>query len=320
MSPAAQAGLRTGDVVTFLSTDGETWPVRTWSDLVAGLEHFQSAEKPSLQVALEGGEKRTLELGAAPSVGSVAEALGLSDSQLTVARLDGPSKLREGDRLISFEGEPIADTFSLYEKLTANQKSTVQLGVLRDGEELEITQALRPVDTQKASGKVTVYAMPAALAGLSVYPQPYRQEFSNPLDALSFGIRTTWEQSAFIADALWGLVTGEVPLKALGGPMLIAKVAGDTAQLGWEAFVRAVAIISINLGLINLVPIPVLDGGQILLTLVEVVRRRPLDMAALENFYKIGFIAIAGLVVLTTYNDLSRFWGAMLSGVKGLFE
>jgi regulator of sigma E protease len=102
--------------------------------------------------------------------------------------------------------------------------------------------------------------------------------------------------------------------------MLIAKVAGDSARRGWQTFLGSMALISINLGLINLFPIPVLDGGQLVLIGVEGVRRRPLREAAIENFQKIGFALVMALVVLATYNDLSRFWRSMLESVVGIFK
>jgi regulator of sigma E protease len=115
-------------------------------------------------------------------------------------------------------------------------------------------------------------------------------------------------------------VTGDIPLKALGGPMLIAKVAGDSARRGWQTFLGSMALISINLGLLNLFPIPVLDGGQLVLMGAEAVRRRPLRESSVENFQKVGFAMILALVVLATYNDLSRFWKSMLESVVGIFQ
>jgi regulator of sigma E protease len=116
------------------------------------------------------------------------------------------------------------------------------------------------------------------------------------------------------------LVSGDVPLKALGGPMLIAKVAGDSARRGLQTFLSSMALISINLGVLNLFPIPVLDGGQLILIGAEAVRRRPLRATAVENFQKVGFAMILALVVLATYNDLSRFWKSMLESVVGVFQ
>src|SRR5690606_26055900 len=106
------------------------------------------------------------------------------------------------------------------------------------------------------------------------------------------GMAETARKSAGLVVTVGQLFTGEIPLGALGGPMLIAKVAGDSAKAGWQTFLGSMALISINLGIINLFPIPVLDGGQLLLMGAEAVRRRPLRERAVENFQKLGFAMI----------------------------
>jgi regulator of sigma E protease len=133
-------------------------------------------------------------------------------------------------------------------------------------------------------------------------------------------VRETVKQSGTLLVSIGALLSGDVPLKAIGGPIMIAKVAGDAAKMGWEVFIASMALISINLGLVNLLPIPILDGGQLLLLTAEGVRRRPLGDAAIENFQKLGFAMIMALVLLATYNDLSRFWKNMLESVVGRFQ
>ena len=125
-----------------------------------------------------------------------------------------------------------------------------------------------------------------------------------------------FEKSTMIVNAIAGLISGNLPLKALGGPVFIAKVAGDAAQEGWLVFFSTMAMISINLGVMNLFPIPALDGGQLLIVIGEVIRRKPLSEIAIENIQKVGFVMILGLIVLATYNDLSRFWSSMLKSIS----
>ena len=152
-----------------------------------------------------------------------------------------------------------------------------------------------------------------------IEPEPLVERYSNPFRAVAYGVRQTAVQTHELFGNVISLVSGEIPLKALGGPMLIAKVAGDSARRGWQTFIASMALISVNLGLLNLFPIPVLDGGQLVLMLVEGLKRRPLSEAALENFQKVGFTMVLALVVLATYNDLSRFWRSMLESVVGKF-
>ena len=96
---------------------------------------------------------------------------------------------------------------------------------------------------------------------------------------------------------------------------MIAKVAGDSAKAGWMAFFASMAVISINLGLVNLFPIPVLDGGQLMLLAAEGVKRAPIEESTVENFQKIGFVIVMSLIVLALYNDLSRFWSSMIRSI-----
>ena len=90
--------------------------------------------------------------------------------------------------------------------------------------------------------------------------------------------------------------------------------------MGWVSFFSAMAIISINLALLNMVPIPVLDGGQLAIVCAEAIRRKPLPITAIENFQKVGFVMVLSLVAMATYNDLSRFWSSMLEGVSQWFQ
>ena len=156
--------------------------------------------------------------------------------------------------------------------------------------------------------------------GQSEEPPSVIEKYDGLFAALGYGVRETADQSAQLLDNIGSLMVGDIPLKALGGPMLIAKVAGESARRGWQTFLGSMALISINLGLLNLFPIPVLDGGQLLLMGAEAVRRRPLRESAVENFQKVGFALILALVVLATYNDLSRFWKSMLESVVGIFQ
>ena len=99
--------------------------------------------------------------------------------------------------------------------------------------------------------------------------------------------------------------------------MLIAKVAGDSAALGLAAYLSTLAIISINLCMINLFPIPVLDGGQLVMLAAEKIKGSALSEAGIENYQKVGFVMVMGLILLSTYNDLGRFWASMLRTVGG---
>jgi regulator of sigma E protease len=120
--------------------------------------------------------------------------------------------------------------------------------------------------------------------------------------------------------AIGFLLIGQLPLQSLGGPIMIAKVAQDAIELGWQVFFTTLALMSINLGLMNLFPIPVADGGQLVLVALEALKGKPLSEKAMENFQRLGFVMLMALIILATYNDLSRFWAGMLKGVVELFH
>lgn len=278
------------------------------------------ADMPEREAALDGaglaGQKDRLTKRA------VFDAFGLSDAQLTVADATEGAKgaLKTGDILLSWNGISLRDLYALREQLIANDQPLARLTVLRDQKPLDVDVTLKGVEVQKPEGKATLYQLPLLFWGQPEDPAYLIEKYSNPLLALGYGMRETVKQTAELFHNVTSLVSGDIPLKALGGPMLIAKVAGDSAKRGWQTFLGAMALISVNLGLLNLFPIPVLDGGQLVLMGVEGAKRGPLKEAAIENFQKIGFAMILALVVLATYNDLSRFWKSMLESVVGIFQ
>jgi regulator of sigma E protease len=214
----------------------------------------------------------------------------------------------------------VRDVFTLREQLLANTSPTVTVTILRHLQRRDVEVPLKGIEAQRADGPVTIYTLPVSFWGQSIEPEPVIEKYDSPFAALAYGLKQTGAETRELIGNVVSLITGDIPLKALGGPMLIAKVAGDSARRGFQTFLGSMALISINLGLLNLFPIPVLDGGQLVLMGAEAVRRRPLREAAIENFQKVGFAMILALVVLATYNDLSRFWKSMLESVVGLFQ
>lgn len=352
-SPAAIAGLATGDKVvevTPLSASktsiSSPTKIRSFSDLTHAVstavqddatafmalkvtnarvpgDHAVLQEGPHadriLHVAI--GALRADKLKSAPGKDQM-RVLGIETSQLTVGEASDTvaGVLKKGDRLLAWNNTPLRDVFALHEQLMANKAATAQLQVQRGFSTQQVDIQLKPVDVQRPDGVATIYTLPVIFWGQPEEPEPIVEQYSNPLSAVAYGIRETGAQTATLFDNVKSLFTGEVPLKALGGPMLIAKVAGDSARRGWQTFLTSMALISINLGLLNLFPIPVLDGGQLVLMGAEAIKRRPLRESAVENFQKVGFAMILALVVLATYNDLSRFWRSMLESVTGMFQ
>lgn len=349
-TPAARAGLKDGDRIIGVASGADKKTTKSYPALQSAITSWtKNPAGPSdvtLEViawslekggALPQGPTREIHLdlttarAALPPGGEgrlIMRSLGLKDAQLVIADLPSTSEtpnpaasaLKPGDTLVAMHGKPLRDLYALREGLMANNAPVVPFTVVRDFQEMTVSVTLEPVETQKPEGVATVYILPATFMGSPMEPDPIFEVYKNPAAALAYGLRETAHQTAELTSNVLSLITGEVPLKALGGPMLIAKVAGESARRGWQTFLGSMALISVNLGLLNLFPIPVLDGGQLTMMAVEGVRRRPLSELAIENFQKIGFAMIMALVVLATYNDLSRFWKSMLSSVVSLFQ
>lgn len=248
---------------------------------------------------------------------SYAEELGVVDSHLTVgvARGQASGVVKPGDRLLRWNGSKIQTIFHLQEIMENWKNPNVELVVLRDFKEIALNVPLKPIELQLPEGVVTVYVLEVSMLGQTALPDPVIDQEQNPVKAAFMAVDEAYSQTTMMVTSLWHILTGVTPVKALGGPMMIAKVAGDSAKAGWMAFIASMALISINLGLVNLFPIPVLDGGQLMLLAAEGIKRSPIEESTIENFQKIGFVIVMSLIVLALYNDLSRFWSSMIRSI-----
>ena len=320
-SPASIAGFRTGDKVVAASLAADNIEVKSFDHLrKIFLQNLATGNLP-LQVSVERiGEEGEKPL-ALPAVASF-DQLGIASSVLTVRKImDDVSNidvpLKFADKIVEIKGQPVVDLYGLQTVLEANTQEKVKVVVSRRGQRMPFDIKLKAVEMQKPEGKVTAFVLPVELLGAYGIPDLKTDRYPYGYDSLWYGVKTTAMQTGMIVYTFSQLLMGKLPIKSLGGPILIAKVAGDTAKLGWKAFVTAMALISINLAVVNLFPIPALDGGQLVLVGLEAIRRKPISIKAFENYQKVGFILILALVVLAFSNDLSRFWGDIVSGITG---
>ena len=128
------------------------------------------------------------------------------------------------------------------------------------------------------------------------------------LAALPRSVAETWDKTVLTLGLMKKMVTGDVSMKNLSGPITIAKVAGDSASAGWRFFLGVLALLSISLGVLNLLPIPILDGGHILFCIAEAARGRPVSERVQAVGTQIGLFLVAGLMILALYNDISRLF------------
>jgi len=317
-SEAHKAGIKTGDKITAIKRDGEWVKVTYWYNLVVYINQAIASDQALVELRTEDAKEIKLNLGSAEDISD----LGLIDAQLVVDKAESPSDsvLKTGDRLIKWGSTELAEIFKLGELQSNNIKPQVQFTIQRGFDVINVQVPMEQFERQLPSGKKTIYILAASFMGNLIEPEREIEKYDSLGAAIWYGMSETAVKTTFLAKTLGKLISGNVPLKALGGPMMIAKVAGDAAKAGWQAFLETLALISVNLAVLNMFPIPVLDGGQLVLLGAEGIRRKKLSESAIENFQKIGFVMILALVVLATYNDLSRFWVSMLKSVSGVFQ
>ena len=223
----------------------------------------------------------------APSGPLVGEVLADSPAQR--------AGLVAGDRIDAIDGQAVRSFDDIVRIVRAAPDRTVALQLLRDGQE-QVVQATTGGQGSGASreGQLGIRNAPGAVVRL------------NPVAAIGAGVAQTWDITRDTLAGLWQMISGQRGTDDLGGPLRIWQMSGQVAQHGVVSLVGFIAILSINLGLINLFPIPVLDGGHLIFYLVEAIRGRPLPPRAQEIGFRAGFAVIASLMLFATWNDLSH--------------
>lgn len=224
-----------------------------------------------------------------------------------IAELDpeGPGKaagLAIGDRLLRVDGQAVDDWQQVVDKVRARPGQKVTFTLQRDGQERELALTL----AAKGEGKARSGYLGAGVAGGQWPSEMLREVRYGPLAAVGEAFSRTWSMSLLTLDSLKKMVLGQLSVKNLSGPITIAKVAGASAQSGVGDFLHFLAYLSISLGVLNLLPIPVLDGGHLLFYLVEWVRGRPLSERVQAWGMQIGISLVVGVMLLALVNDLSR--------------
>jgi regulator of sigma E protease len=224
-----------------------------------------------------------------------------------VAQLDpeGPAQaagVRLGDRLVSLDGEPLNEWQEVIDRVRPLGGQSVPLELERDGQIIELPVTL----AQRGDGDQRRGYLGAGVAGTEWPEEMLRNVSYGPVEAVGEGLRRTWTMSVLTLDSLRKMLFGELSVKNLSGPITIAKVAGASAQSGVGDFLNFLAYLSISLGVLNLLPIPVLDGGHLLFYLVEWVRGRPLSDRVQGWGVQIGISLVVGVMLLALVNDLGR--------------
>ncbi|NMX71928.1 sigma E protease regulator RseP [Pseudomonas sp. WS 5532] len=313
-SMAAKAGLVAGQEI--VSIDGE--PTTGWGAVnlqlvrrmgesgtinVVVREQDSTAETPralALDHWLKGADEPDpiKSLGIRPWRPALPPVLAELDSK-------GPAQaagLKTGDRLLALDGQALGDWQQVVDLVRVRPDTKIVLKVERDGAQIDVPVTLAVRGEAKAAGGY----LGAGVKGVDWPPSMVREVSFGPLAAIGEGAKRTWTMSVLTLESLKKMLFGELSVKNLSGPITIAKVAGASAQSGVADFLNFLAYLSISLGVLNLLPIPVLDGGHLLFYLVEWVRGRPLSDRVQGWGIQIGISLVVGVMLLALVNDLGR--------------
>ena len=315
-SPAAVAGIRPGDEI--VAIDGTATP--GWQAVNMALLG-PIGESRALAVAVRQGadgavREREVMLNnwlAGQEQPDPLRSLGVVPYRLTIPAVlgqltdDGAATrdgLRPGDRVVDVDGASVSDWMHFVALVQNSSEQPMQLLIERDGRQqnLVLTPNSRTVDGV-TSGFIGAGVQPVRWPDTMI-----RHLQLGPVDALAKGVTETWSLTTLTFESLWKMVAGLVSVKNLSGPITIAKVAGASLESGLESFLHLLAMLSVSLGVLNLLPIPVLDGGHLLFYLVEMVKGKPLSEKAQAFGLKIGMTLVVGVMLLAMYNDLSRLF------------
>lgn len=307
-TPAHEAGVQGGDEVIAIEFDGRRHAVRSWQDL--RWQFIRAAEEPSVSLEVRrDGKTRALALRLIPAAADYGDAwfaslgLRLPDVPPLIGRVlpDGAAAaagLQTGDRVLSVDGAGVDSAAALRSLLRQSADKPLDLTVERAGREL----ALRVVPRQRDDGGRTIGYIGAEIGG----PPPTAVVRLDVIDALAHGMQQTWQMSTLTLKMLGKMLLGQASLKQLSGPLAIADYAGKSAALGLTAYLTFLAVISVSLGVLNLLPIPLLDGGHLLYYSLEAIRGRALPESWELIGQRVGMVLLAALMLVAISNDLFR--------------
>lgn len=316
-TPAARAQLVAGDLVLRVGTTGiNTWHDLRWHLLQAAVDHASVA----LEVEALDRSIRVRHLDfSGMSTDSLDEnfldAAGLKRfqpplppivGQVSEASAAAAAGLRVGDRIDAIGGAPVSDWQQLVDIVRAHGGQALDLHITRG----EVTRILVATPESVAENgkqigrlgigpKVDEGAMARYLTKVSY----------GPVDAVGAAVAKTWEASAFTVRMMGKMVTGQISVRNLSGPLTIADYAGQSAQMGWIAYLGFLALISISLGVLNLMPVPLLDGGHLMYYFVEIIKGKPVSDRVLEIGQQVGMVVLFSLMAFAIYNDIHRLFG-----------
>ena len=316
-SPAYTAGLRPGDEI--IAVDGRETPV--WQDVTmqllnrlgeTGEIRFTAVSQDNTtprdhSVPILNWHSQTAEPNPLGSLGLIQYTIppvidGVTD--------DGPAArggLQAGDVVLEADGQSINSWMHWVQIIRAHAELDLPVVVERGNEQVSLV--LRPEVGTSAEGDrigtIGAWVEPHDLYA-SLPPEMRREISFNPLTAVAPAVRETWDKSVFVLESIQKMIVGLISYKNINGPITIAQVAGETASYGPEVYLGFLALLSISLGVLNLLPIPMLDGGHLLYYAIEAIIRRPVPERVQAMGLQVGLLLIVGLMTLAIFNDVTR--------------
>jgi regulator of sigma E protease len=317
-SIAQEGGLRVGDRIV---TVGEQ-RISTWEGgVLAILEDMLKDEQITLTVLGDDGQERSVHLDVVGKVSELTEpgalfsGLGLRPWSPSLQPVIGDlvpggsaegSGLQVGDRILSADDFLIVDWTSWVKFVQEHPLQTVKVVLERAGNEQQLDLVIDEYEREDGGLIGRIGAGPQVPEG---FLDQYRAEQRyGPLAALPAAVDRTWAMSALTVRMVARMVSGDVSIKNISGPINIAQYAGYAASIGFVSFLNFLAIVSLSLGILNLLPVPVLDGGQIVYQLAEAIKGRPLSDRAQLVGQQIGIVFLVLIMSIAFYNDLARFF------------
>ncbi len=316
-SIAAEAGLRPGDELLKIGDrDIPTWEAAVYA-LMA-----QYLDGGDLSVSVrekDGGEQlywlNGQEMAALPDDPNILNSIGLSPSRPKAPPVIGelaagePARqagLQTGDLLLQADGVAMDSWGDWVNYVRQRPSQDIRLLLQRAGVQIELTVTPRPL----RQGDETIGRIGAGVQVPEGFYESYRRERQlGPLEALGASVDKTWDLSVLMLKVLGRMATGQASIENLSGPISIAESAGKSASYGVSFFLKFLAVVSISLGVLNLLPIPVLDGGHLLFFLIEAIKGSPLSEQAMMHGQRVGLVLLLGLMTLAFYVDINRLLG-----------
>ena len=317
-SPAAHSGLQHGAEIVAV----EESPVHSWSEinlrLVASIGHSgelslwarDSAASEPREFRLpvqdylvrQDPPQPLVSLGIAPWQPRIPAVLG----QVLEGEAAASAGLQQGDEILAINGSRIDEWMDFVNAVRANPGEILELEVARDQEQLSLSLVPGTRELEAGGGAIGYVGVGAEPIE---WPDEFRREIRyGPVMAVSQALNRTGEMTLLTLDAIRKMLVGLISPTNLSGPITIAQMSGDTARAGLESFVSFMAYLSISLAVLNLLPIPVLDGGHLLYYFVEVVRGRPVSERTQAVGLRIGLAVVGSLMLMALFFDVMRLW------------